>query len=516
MPTINDLNAFVSCYCDWPPNNNLRRYNQFLRGFHKNLANALTFLIRGTGAQAAAEASTGIVLKLEKQRAWNVDVSTPHIRVRWRPTPDLFQIPWSTFDPLVGMIATLLPLQKRNAPGRALVVLLLEKLLPIYFQSAANIERAVAVLEDRLPHLVIRSCPLAIDSPVGQARSMSRSLGYEACRGFVNRSVDGVSFLEMGYKRDVLVPPRDEKRCAQVLETRRGLAVIGPERKSVINFIWFGSGQPSASNTGFANAIQETQKANEGVLVRYWCLQKMVASFRKALSPEVQLLSIEDLLWDARSEFGDALADSVDQILAFYAANRGYAPAKDLISYLMLAIHGGYMFDGNCGVDNWGTFFSAVKEQADPAFVQLEDERPLDLHDPEDDLERLQFDFESATYYKKTDMWALYAPRGCTMFPEIVRRYVGLAESLQLIGGISAASRAFTRVRTVDNAKEVDQGKRAVAGSLGIQSIFWGWSKVPAFTPTTSNWATVDEPPNADRDYTVKCLGINKSHGGTW
>ena len=514
-PKLQDLEKFVACYCNWPPHRKLRRYNLFIKGFHKNLDNALAYLVLGTNLQTAAEAATGVVLRIEGEVAWNVDVAKPHIRVCWRPTADLFQLPWSTFDPLIRKIAWLLPQQKRTAHGRALAVLLLEKLLPIYFQSAANIERAVAVLEDQLPNLILRTCPPPTNCPTHRANSINWSLSYDACRGFETSSVKGVSFLEMRYERDALVPPQEVRRMKSKL-SKQIPCLQGPYRKCVVNFIWFGTGPPNSGNVGFANAIQKTQEPTEGVLVRYWCLGKMIPAFRKALVNGVQLLSIESLLWDARCEFGKSMADDVDEILAFYAANRGYAPAKDILSYLMLAIHGGFMFDGNCGVDKWGVFFEAMKESPRPAFIQLEDERPVDLHDPEPNLERLQYDFESPSSYHKTDMWALYAPRGCKMFPLIARRYVGLAKSLRLTGGVSAASRAFTRVQTQHNAKEVAQGKRAVAGALGIQSIFWGWNKTTDFNPSQGNWPTIDEPSESNRDYTVKCLGINKSHGGTW
>lgn len=283
-----------------------------------------------------------------------------------------------------------------------------------------------------------------------------------------------------------------------------------------VHFIWYGSGKPSKANTRTPNELAEMLGSN----VTYWCLNEMVPDFRGVLRDNVTVEPIEDFL--------ERIADAdrrqrIDEILDFYKNNKGYAPAKDLIMFLVLQYEGGYYFDANCVFERAVLLEELRSNRMCPAFLNMGDSFFLLKAVSEQDYDELTFplasdEFETSNV-RQTDMWAMYAPPGGSdVFELIVGQYIDRATRF----GLFQACNLTEQVER-DGQETFLQGdsnaKRTIAGAVAIRSIQAGMNSLLGqqdYDLDNANWPTESNLGDAGDEYKVECLGLDKKHGGSW
>lgn len=307
--------------------------------------------------------------------------------------------------------------------------------------------------------------------------------------------------------------------------------------RPAIHFVWFGTGLPNDSNTRTPGLLARDLDAD----VTFWCLAPVRPRFATALGRSVRVRDLDEVLGQTARWAGHAFVGRVRTILEFYGDNRGYAPAKDLLTYLILASYGGYFFDANCVIVERERFARAIAApRRFPAFIALRTPvnfdpnataLPLDDINADTTYMALVIGLGSDITYPETDMWAMYCPPGHTMFRTIAQEYVARAEMLGI--GTPAQDRVGSqRIGWDTFVNGGSDGKRTVAGALGGQSIFAGMYRHrndPGYDPRHANWVT-NQVRNrqvesgreqgrqlaGDADYWVAELGLAKAHGGTW
>lgn len=306
--------------------------------------------------------------------------------------------------------------------------------------------------------------------------------------------------------------------------------------KHQVHFVWYGTGKPCAENTTTPNQIASRFPH---AIVNFWCMSRMISEFAPRLHVRINKRSVEHLLETIESMDRPPVdVAKVRAILQFYLDNRVFAPAKDLITFLLLAVHGGYFFDANCRVENWGIFGRSLapsKKRQFPAFISQASKvsynpgRPSEL-----DIMGLLIGIghgSVADRFSETDMWAMYSPPGHPMFWTIVQSYVDRAEAFGIIGAAVAPDTDRWELQSMVKGS-ADQ-KRTTAGALGAFSIYTGmyfYERLnPAYKLERANWTVskvVDRTVttgvdkglklSAPAEYWVRELGLSKSHGNTW
>jgi hypothetical protein len=306
-----------------------------------------------------------------------------------------------------------------------------------------------------------------------------------------------------------------------------------PHAGPLIHFVWFGPGDPAASNTdGPLNIIRRIP----GARVCFWCFERKMQAFSTAL-PGIAVRAIE------------MLAQEFDQgaqaALTFYEQARIYAPGKDVVAYMLMAARGGYFFDANCDLgDCSALLIDATSNRPWPAFISLQNPEQLSYVDINPaDIEK--DDFQALTMpvllsytkgmtehkYNETDMWAMYAPPGG--FPAcrvLVENYVARARragmlttpQLRTEGQRDFVADLTGGRRDQDGDAELSKGtidvrKRTCAGALGTQSIYAAIFKLQQtavdYDPATANFAAEN---TGNASYRITVLGLAKTHGGSW
>jgi hypothetical protein len=300
-----------------------------------------------------------------------------------------------------------------------------------------------------------------------------------------------------------------------------------------VHFVWAGEASLDSAHTAMANQIRESGLAE----VHFWFYPGDGPVVRPpALREGIRVHSVKQELWSLAGR--SVKVEKVDDILSFFLANRGNGPAKDLITFILLATQGGYFFDGNCMILDRDKFRSALSSPPQqPAFLRLEGgeflynpAKPSQLAKlpVEEGYFALTMDFMSGTAepWNTTDMWAMYAPEGGhDIFWAIARSYVKRAKALGLRGEPPPSGTVSAYGR--ENFTTSGDLRRSLAGSLGIASIITGWREFQH--PASDDWvsATVqrglvqggpDKGHVIDRsaNHWVAALGIAKVHGETW
>jgi hypothetical protein len=508
--TAPDLQRLVGSFCGWSGGAQPARYAGFLVGFHRALAPALDYLSRlSEGERAAARR---ILFRLRRELAWNAWIDDFSLAVDWSYAgTDARLLVWPTLRALVAEVATRVKRLPITAPARELYALLLAQLLPIYFLKAANISPMVELLERELPDLVLRACAPPRDQQPRKAPPSSWDVRYDACRGFDVRGEDDVQVLALLYNPEADAVPSDALEAQRVVLSRITGEVRWRARwRPVVHFIWYGHGAPNRGNTGFANAIVDNAPH---VAVRFWCLADLRGQFRAALSSQVTVSTIEELLTGVQGRWGLPFRQQVDRILSFYLANRGNAPAKDMLTYLVLALHGGYFFDANCEVLDWSTFGRAVCGRPHPTFLNMGTDLYYNPGDPAQmDWEHIMGFADGNAPFPQTDMWGMYAPPDCDALATIAAHYVARAVAY----GFDGVIKPKLGGEFVHQLKNGDSdARRTVAGSLGIHSIFAGMHRhggQHGWDPTVG-FATRN---TGKESYIVPELSLTKSHGHSW
>ncbi|RKH03022.1 hypothetical protein D7V97_27140 [Corallococcus sp. CA053C] len=312
-------------------------------------------------------------------------------------------------------------------------------------------------------------------------------------------------------------------------------------QKTAIHFVWYGTGAPNDANTKSPKSIAASFP---GATVYFWCLTQMAPAFEKALGKRVKVHTLNEVLDHSavRKEVGPLLLDKLDQLLKFYLANRGHAPAKDILTFLTLALNGGYFFDANCVIEVPEQFEKMLASPPKlPTFLKLEDTLCFNPKPPgfmTDDL-ALQMgmaeeddDEDDLPSFNGTDMWAMYSPARHPMLWTIACHYIARAEAFGFCGGPRQEGSLRSQMHN-SFVEGIAQQKRTLAGALGIQSIFAGMHKHKqrdaSYKPEDVNWE-VDavkagqiegggphlSAASAHADYWVKDLGLTKGHGGSW
>jgi hypothetical protein len=298
---------------------------------------------------------------------------------------------------------------------------------------------------------------------------------------------------------------------------------IAKQRYPTIHFIWFGTGKPNRQNTGSPLAII---KAIPEATIHYWCLDSMFESFDDILESEgIEVHSIEDLV----NSFAPALRKKVHGALGFFTENRVFAPAKDLLMFLVLAREGGYFFDANCDFGDCNALRNDLaRGRRRPAFITMKEELdyadfdPLSLGFDEfpaltDPLEiRKTRQHADIVRYPQTDMWAMYAPPGGhRVFELIASQYVRRAERAGLLR--APELRTDGQLDFIAGLTGIygDVGKRSAAGAMAIQSIYAGVHQLSfgGYRMRDSGFPTRN---TGAESYAVDVLGMTKEHGHSW
>ncbi|MBN1210205.1 MAG: hypothetical protein JXB05_35465 [Myxococcaceae bacterium] len=491
----------------------IRRHALFLSAFHKNLEPAMDALQRASPRQLAAVRRE--IYTLRTELAWNVDISDFDVQVDWDYGGDeILKTPWSTLRPLIAKIAEKVNARRLDDRSREIFALLLSQLLPLYVVKAANIGPAITLITDYLPDFVLQACGEQRDFPASKAQPVSRDHRYDSCRGFLPISDGGTHYLALIYNENAeAVPPRELVRQREALSMlgERARARVGA--RTTVHFVWFGTGDPNRANTGFANAIADNLPH---ITVCYWCFEGKIPAFRLSLAPSVQVRSIDSLEEPIARRWGAPFLREVQAIFDFYARNKGFAPAKDLVTYLVLALYGGYFFDANCDTVDWAEFGEALRPRPVPAFLSLPGVLAFSPQDPrtmnEDDL--IYPIGDDVQMFHETDMWAMYSPARSEALSKVVEQYVDRAAAY----GFAKASgfNTFQRNARTQFSTGTQMEKRSLAGTLGGQAIFAGQYHLKnrqRHDPDTSNWSVTKTGPES---YFVSALKLTKTHGGSW
>ncbi|RKG70378.1 hypothetical protein D7W79_31915 [Corallococcus exercitus] len=309
--------------------------------------------------------------------------------------------------------------------------------------------------------------------------------------------------------------------------------------KTPLHFVWYGTGKPNDANTKTPKALAANFAS---ATVYFWCMPQMAPEFEKALGKRVKVHGLDEVLEApaVRKELGAMMMDRLDQLLDFYLANKGYAPAKDILTFLTLALNGGYFFDANCVIEVPKQFEKALaRPPAVPTFLKLGDMLSFNDRHPsfmKSDL-ALQMgmeeeDTDTVTPFNGTDMWAMYAPPRHRMMWTIARHYISRAEAFGFCGATARTGSMREEIRDYF-INGLGQQKRTLAGALGIQSIFAGMAEHKVrhaqYKPEDVNWEVASvkngaiestgvalSPASANADYWVKDLGLTKGHGDSW
>lgn len=218
----------------------------------------------------------------------------------------------------------------------------------------------------------------------------------------------------------------------------------------------------------------------------------------------------------------------VNQTLDFFREHRGFAPAKDLVSFLVVAVHGGFFFDANCVIEDWDLFRTLTRTPTrHPQFLRQRSQVAFIPESPHrlGELELLIGLTERTTVLMdETDMWAFYGPRNHEVFWKIAQHYVSRAEAFGMAGPRTTANSLRRSLRETFAQGDGNE-KRTIAGALGVFSIYAGmhWLNQPhehnwVVDSVKQHFVEGDERRivQAVNGYWVPSLGLTKSHGNSW
>ncbi len=306
-------------------------------------------------------------------------------------------------------------------------------------------------------------------------------------------------------------------------------ATVEPVPAPWVHFIWYGTGAPDASNSTTPKKISTTVP---GVRVTFWCLSKVKPAFERAFQGcGVEVRTVEGLL-NAPAIRSHVDRRKLNQTLRFMSEHRGYAPAKDLLSFLAVATYGGFYFDANCVIEDWDVLGRALRKPGVvPRFVRLEGTMHLVPTSPskQNDMELLMGVTDSPTVqFRETDMWAFYGPKHHDVFWKIAQHYLQRAEAFGMAGSRTTSGTLRRSLRNTFAEGDAHQ-KRMVAGALGVFSIITGmhWLQQhdAEYDDDTSAWDVEDVDDRtaesgrvlqSPANYWVPALGLSKAHGNSW
>ncbi|WP_375769973.1 hypothetical protein NR798_03525 [Archangium gephyra] len=313
---------------------------------------------------------------------------------------------------------------------------------------------------------------------------------------------------------------------------------------SNVHFIWWGPFNEEKC-IAHPNAIADELNGTPHQLY-YWCRIEDEPQFKRALRPRIKVVGIRMFQQLALSRTGiwnEPYCKGALDVLKRLDRHKAFSAVKDLMSLLILYLHGGLYLDTTVrlspapermGKPNQQSLRDGLRALGDtpklPVFGGEQPHQPL-LYTPlavSTGARDYDLGEDTVLQVPVLDVWALYSPAAHPVFETMVNGYVARAERVGVTrSGFTTNLQNFPEgvapaTFGVDLLKDVygRDGRNELIGNLVIRSVLDGLlSGCPDETDQLAHrfgWPAVELPNMEKRSVLVPTLGITKEYHNSW